>query len=78
MRMTAITLALSLAATSVVAQPAPPGTPPAPGIVVAGGPPGIIIAGGVGTGGIVLGLLGLLLLAGLGGSSCTTTPAPGC
>lgn len=77
MRMTAIALALSLAATSVVAQPAPQGTPPASGIVAAG-PPGIVIAGGVGVGGIVLGALGLLLLAGLGGSSCTTTPAPGC
>ena len=78
MRMTAITLALSLAATSVVAQPAPQGTPPAPGLVVATSPPGIIIAGGLGTSGIVLGLLGLLVLAGIGGSSCTTTPAPGC
>ena len=37
--------------------------------------PGVVIAGGVGvgTGGIILGALGLLLLAGLGGSSNTTT-----
>lgn len=78
MKMTAIALALSLAATSVVAQPTPQGNPPAPGLVSSTPPPGLVIAGGLGTSGIVLGALGLLLLAGIGGSSCTTTPAPGC
>lgn len=70
-----IALALSLASTAAFAQgdganPPPPG---AVGAVAPGVAPGIVIAGGIGTAGIVLGILGLLILTGLGGSSSTTT-----
>ena len=73
-----IALALSLASTASTAafaqgdgaNPPPPG---AVGAVAPGLAPGIVIAGGIGTAGIVLGILGLLILTGLGGSSSTTT-----
>ena len=72
-----IALSFSLASSAAFAQGGPPG--PAPGLAGSNGvigisnAPGIVIAGGLGTSGIVLGVLGLLLLAGLGGSSCSTT-----
>ena len=77
MKKIAIALALSLAATSAFAGGAnEPVFTVEPGVaVVQDDAPGVIIAGsfGLGTGGIVLGTLALLLLAGLGNSSCSTT-----
>ena len=67
-----IALALSLASTAAFAQ-GDGANPPPPGAVAPGVAPGIVIAGGIGTAGIVLGILGLLVLTGLGGSSGTTT-----
>ena len=71
-----IALSFSLASSAAFAQGgSPPGPGPAPGLSDSNGvigisnAPGIVIAGGLGTSGIVLGALGLLLLAGLGGSA---------
>lgn len=55
-----IALALSLISSASFAQGTDSTVQPAPA-------PGVVIAGGVGVGGIVLGVLGLLVLAGLGG-----------
>jgi predicted outer membrane protein len=63
MKKIAFALALSLTATSAFAQGAE---------VTPNAPPQVVIAGGIGTGGLVLAALGLLLLTGLGGSSDTT------
>ena len=68
-----IALALSLASTAAFAQGDGANPPGAVGAVAPGVAPGIVIAGGIGTAGIVLGILGLLILTGLGGSSSTTT-----
>ena len=77
-----IALSLSLASSAAFAQggsPPGPGPGPAPGLADSNGvigisdAPGIVIAGGLGTSGIVLGALGLLLLAGLGGSDNTNS-----
>jgi hypothetical protein len=60
-KIAAIALGLSLVSSAVVAQ-----TTTAPAVPTDGAPE-VVIAGGIGAGGIVLGALGLLLLAGLGG-----------
>ena len=77
MKKIAIALALSLAATSAFAGGAnEPVYTVEPGVaVVPDDAPGVVIAGsfGLGTGGIILGALGLLLLAGLGGSDNTNS-----
>ena len=62
-KIAAIALSISLVSSAAFAQATPPAGPP----VVPGNPPTVLIAGGIGTGGIVLGALGLLLLTGLGG-----------
>ena len=71
-----IALSLSLASSAAFAQDRRPSDPVDPGIdgsidvpVVTGYAPGVVIAGGFGAGGIVLGVFGLFLLAGLGGSA---------
>ena len=61
-----IALSLSLASSAAFAQEGSPTDPVVPGAVGADTAPGVVIAGGLGTGGIVLGVFGLVLLAGLG------------
>ena len=75
-----IALSLSLASSAAFAQdggPPGPGSDPVPAddnaVIGISNAPGIVIAGGLGTSGIVLGALGLLLLAGLGGSDNTNS-----
>ncbi len=63
-----IALTLSLISSAALAQDASGAS-----AVVPGAAPGVVIAGGIGAGGIVLGVVGLLVLAGLGGSSSNTT-----
>ena len=64
-KLAVIALSLSLASTAVFAQTTPPVTPPAPAVAPSNAPV-VVVAGGIGAGGIILGLLAIILLAGLG------------
>lgn len=58
-KITAIALSASLVSSAAFAQSTP--------TIVPTEPPEVLIAGGIGTGGIILGVFGLLVLASLGG-----------